>query len=366
MNLKGMKTAAQNLGLTYDGTLQYMPLAYGVMEGFTVALYLDMFTARNERAAGKQNFGGFPWQSAAGRNASGQSLSSPGQLATGSYSVAYKLSVAVRKSEEKPQHADLKELCKGAPCPVKISRISEEDFRITFELGITGNKGWPDLLERGIRYLILTLKANGYENCDEKTGIPAETKACFIEGGVPRLLTKESFEDLVQETEKSFGSSAPVNVSLFRELGASVIVSAVFAVFITVLGRITGMLFWIFVAIVLNYLAGLFCRICGTRKESAANPRGFRILEVFMALTVVFAERLSIALPAYFEYRKTWEVSFGLLFLHLEDVLTKQGLTLYRVMTVVNLLLVLLILGGQYRQARFRKLHNRSRILGDE
>ena len=140
MNLNAMKQVAQKLGLTYDGELQYMPLAYGVLEGYTVVLYLDMLAARrNGRGrAGRIGKGG---------NA-GAGIALSGMAESGSAEpLEYKFSVAVKMGEELPEYADFQQICKEAPCPM---RATVRDYRVTFYLG--GNeRNWKEQAEQGIR-----------------------------------------------------------------------------------------------------------------------------------------------------------------------------------------------------------------------
>ena len=85
-----------------------------------------------------------------------------------------------------------------------------------------------------------------------------------------------------------------------------------------------------------------------------------------MALSVLPAERMSVALPAYLAFHGEGGESLFYVFMHIEEMLIKQGVIMLWVMTGVNLLLVVLCVGVQYRLARFRRLHNKARILGED
>ena len=357
MKLNDMKKVAQNLGLTYDGELQYMPLAYGMTEGYTAVLFLDMFSARSRGDVGRRGGLGQMGRFRTG-GVSGQRQTAGTQGRAVAETLSYKFSVAVKSGDKIPEYADFQEICKGAPWPVKVS---VKDYRLTFDLGGTA-RDWQKRVEQNVRYLVNTLKANGYVNCDEQTGTPGETRVCFIGGGWPRLLDRENLES-IQKSQKPSQACEP---SLAREVLGSVFCTALFAVFLLAFGRIFGLFFWIIVAGVLNLLVELFCRICGTKKETAENPRGFRILEILMAVTVLWAERMSVALPWYLAFHGENGVSLFYAFLHTEEMLVRQGVILLWVMTSVNLLLVVLVMGVQYRLAKFRKLHNQTRILGED
>lgn len=357
MKLNDMKKVAQNLGLTYDGELQYMPLSYGVMEGYTVVLFLDLFSAHSWGGTGRR--GGL------GQMRRLQPGGMPGQIQTAgtqgaamAETLSYKFSIAVKSGDKVPEYADFQEICKGAPWPV---RVSVKDYRLTFDLGGTA-RDWQKRVEQSAKYLVSALKANGYVNCDEQTGNPGETRVCFVGGGQPKLLDRESFERI----KKSKEPSQACGPSLVREIGGSVLCAVLFTVLLLLFGRISGLIFWIIVAGVLNLLVELFCRICGTEKETAENPRGFRILEILMVVTVLWAERMSVVLPGYLAFHEENGMSLFYAFWHTEEMLVREGVILLWVMTGVNLLLVVLVMGVEYRLAKFRKLHNQTRILGED